>query len=325
MAGKSLDERMSLPEIAAQHATAMKPYLPKKNHFEEWYLERLKKVGYLFDRMMAVMAYKVHEKLRTEDDWVTLFIGREGTGKTTLAAQWCSYIDTSMKINQVTWDSTQFYTALQHSKVGQSVLIDEGGINLLSRESMSLGNRDMIKTFMVMRKKCLNTAICIPDYKDVDSYIRNHRVHLLVMLQSRGKYKATFGKGIEKINAEMRKMKHKINNITLPNGYFWQGYWNERFPQNLSKAEYDAAKDAHINKFVNERIRESTLLDKQIPAQFMTTLEAAKMLGVRQEQVYSWAKQGNIKALKINNRWLINKTDIFQRCGLLKPAQEDNI
>src|SRR3989344_2981069 len=59
--------------------------------FKKWLMSK-EKMGYVFDELLIYRAWKIHQRLRKDYDNFTVIAGYEGTGKTTLAIDLCSYI-----------------------------------------------------------------------------------------------------------------------------------------------------------------------------------------------------------------------------------------
>ena len=185
--------------------------------------------------------------------------------------------------------------------------IDEGALALFSRESMTLSGRNMVKIFMTIRRKSLFTTVCIPSYRDLDKYIREHRVHLLINVTGRGKYTAYFGDAINKINQDIPKVK-KINAVTVPSEYFFQGYFNKQYPDSVPEDEYNKKKDKHIDEFLKVMEKESEREEKLPPKMYDTTT-VAKRLNRTSKQIWERIQKGDLKAKRIGKKYYIPETE----------------
>jgi excisionase family DNA binding protein len=308
--GIKLTNYLTSEEIAHRHAKKLEGHLKKPLHFREWYAERLEKCGYFFNYRTVLYAYREWKRVNEQEhDSVAVFTGGEGQGKSTLCSQWLSYIDKSMEAEQITTTATEFFTTLNKLKRGQSLQVDEAAITMISRSSMSKENKDMIQTFNIMRKKGISTGICIPDYRLLDSYIRNHRIEHLFIIPKRGKYKHVWGAGIDKINKDMRRVKD-ISRIQLPGGTFLQASFKKDFPKNIDKEKYDALKDQNIDSFLNKKAEEYEKIEKLPNKTYMTVKELCNMFRVTEDTVYRWIKSKKVRAVKFGKSWKIDRDHI---------------
>lgn len=141
-------------------------------------------------RLILKKVIKAHKK-----DFDTLFIitGHEGMGKSNLML--CileEYIDQTKQdidIDFIAFDQNQFINAIDKApnNIGY-IAFDEAGDGLLSRDAMSETNKDLVKTFMIIRAKGLFTILVLPSFWYVDKYFREERVKALFHVYRRGEY-----------------------------------------------------------------------------------------------------------------------------------------
>ena len=135
---------------------------------------------------------KIKNRLKNKErDYCIVVSGRERTGKSTFAAMIGDYIaEGKLKIDNICLTPREFVKAVNNSKGGDVVIFDEAGTGLLSRESMSKGNRILVQMMQVIGCKYNCTILCIPDFRMIDSYIRKGRVDLHFQIYRKGHYKA---------------------------------------------------------------------------------------------------------------------------------------
>ena len=123
-------------------------------------------------------------------DRVVATVGYEGSGKSNFALicleEWYKFIgqgDRKDLVNQITATPEEFAKCLTSSKEYDMLMVDEGVLMSYARKGMSEGNVHVNNMLMVCRGKHFYFNILIPNFLDLDSYIRKNRVSgLWVML-----------------------------------------------------------------------------------------------------------------------------------------------
>jgi len=124
---------------------------------------------------------KVIPELKTKDkDFFAAFDGIEGSGKSTIAMQWCKYIDPSFNLSRVVFTPDEFREAIFKAKKSQAVLFDEAFTGFSSRASLSGVNKTLVSLMMQIRQKNLFVAIVLPTIFLLDKYISIFRTRVLV-------------------------------------------------------------------------------------------------------------------------------------------------
>lgn len=287
---------------------------PKNFKVTEWdrFWKARKKVGLKFDWRLAARCYSIWRSLRKQSDHFTVVVGREGMGKTTLATQMCAFIAPEMDLNDVVFDMPQYVNKLK--KIGKNykknkedyedrcIQIDEGGISLFSRESLSKSNKILAKTFMVQRFLNVHVGICIPYYWNLDTMIRHHRINTLIIIKERGQYKTVTGKGIKILNKLGSKDKDKVLwQIPIPYDYFWEGRFQKEFPGTISSKEYEKHKFKHITNFLDEVSLESQEVN------MVSADRLQKEFGIPAKEVGISIENGELEGKKIGNKYFISK------------------
>ena len=213
--------------------------------FREWMLskESITKGDHFFDYNLWYRCFLISENLQNDYDHVTLICGLEGLGKSTIAIKMCAIISPSLHTSQVCFNPDKFIQAMIDAQKGESVIIDEGALFLFSRESVSKGNRDIVKLLSIVRQKNIHLAICIPDFWSVDNYVRRHRASTLIDVKSRGTYEGLNRSGMQIANDHAGKKK-AITTIKNVKKYAWKGHWTKPFItiNDLDEVSYRALK-----------------------------------------------------------------------------------
>lgn len=283
----------------------------KRHEFLEWFKIR-EKIGVRFDWRLVARAYTIWQNMQNEHDHFTVVVGKEGFGKSTLAIQFSAWIAPNTDIDDILFNMPNYVKKLQDiskdfkknkkEKNDKSLLIDEGGISLFSREALSRSNKVLAKTFMVQRFLTVHVGICIPYYWILDKLIRKHRIDTLIILKSRGKYKAVVGKGIKIINKLGAKDEDKpLIALPIPYGLFWEGHFSKKFPKTISKIKYENHKFKHIRQFLD---------DAKLEADTVKMIKVSQLerdFGIKRDTIIAEIHNGKIEGRKIGNQWFITK------------------
>ncbi len=207
--------------------------------------------------------------------------------------------------DQYSWEEHGILIAEGKKKRKNScIVIDEGGISLFSRESLSKGNKMLAKTFMIQRFLCVCTIICIPYYWNLDKLVRQHRVNTLITVKKRGYYFTVVGKGISILNKlGMKSPDKNLWAIPIPYGLFWEGVFRKPFPNTLDEGKYNKRKLNYINDF---------LIEAKTDAKAMNMIKIDKLekeYDIPQSEMIKSIKNGEIDGKKIGNSYFITKKE----------------
>lgn len=125
---------------------------------------------------------KIKKRVLFKDmDYVGVFDGDEGTGKSVLAMQICKYLDPNFNIDQIVFTSDQFLALIKSEKIkkGSAVLLDEAYNAANSRAAMSEVNRAMVAVATEMRQRNLFVFFVLPSFFDLDRALAVHRTRSL--------------------------------------------------------------------------------------------------------------------------------------------------
>lgn len=296
--------------------TANRIGLANNQDFKNWMMKR-EAIGYRFDYNLINYSYRIYKRLQSEFDNFTVCSGHEGFGKTTLLIQLCSWVDPTFDINRVCFSTQEFIEQLKNAKKGQAILMDEGGINLFSRESMSSRNVMLMKLFMIIRARCIFVAIAIPSFFVLDSYVRNHRIDCLLNITQRGLYTGYLGNAIKKISVDGNKYKN-LSGIKIPEGTFWKGNFRKEYPLNVSFKDYETKKEEHISGFLDKTVEE--LPDVKLIA----LSKVVKESGISRQILMRRIKLGELPAKKISALWYVSKQAYLELISTKKALNTAN-
>ena len=239
--------------------------------------------------------YKVNlGKIRTiivekDFDWLHLIIGKEGIGKTTLAIWTCLAIDPTFNATRIVRDLEELKRVVRNSKQGQAILIDEGALFFFAGDAMTREVKETIKLFTAIRTYNLFICICVPNYYDIVSRIRDHRVKSGCRVVKRGWFWAYSRPSLNRIK---RDKKHNREIFPEPD-------FRESFPK-------------YEGKIWNNYIRKKQeIMQDATKSEYISTGQSGKILGVSRTTILTYIKQGLINARRYNKQWRIKRSDIL--------------
>lgn len=223
--------------------------------FRKWQLskESITKGDHFFDYNLWFRCFLISEYLKDDYDHVTLVCGLEGLGKSTIAIKMCAIISPSLHMTQICFNPDKFIQAIIDAQPGESIIIDEGALFLFSRESISKGNRNIVKLLSIVRQKNIHLVICIPDFWSVDNYVRRHRASTLIDVKTRGSYEGLNRSGMQIANDYAGKKK-AIATIKNVKKHAWKGHWTKPFVEinDITEATYRELKKDNLGDVVGE-------------------------------------------------------------------------
>jgi len=129
--------------------------------------------------------------INRDQDRLWIIDGLEGSGKSTIAMQFCKYVDPTFCIDDVCMNSEDLDRGIRKAKphTCKAKLLDEGFLGLSSRGAMSKANKKLIQLLMQARQKNLFLVVAIPSIFMLDRYASLHRSKALIhVTEKRGKY-----------------------------------------------------------------------------------------------------------------------------------------
>lgn len=289
-------------------------YLPEKEQpkFKEWFMYRLNKLGYCFDAMLILRAYHIYKELKNGLDHFVVFTGREGTGKSTLCIQFIAWIVPDNFTNKdicTTFEGFLARLSARYKQVRENInvlenhkglTLDEGN-ELLAREAMSKHNVFFQKVFNIQRALGFAIGICIPNFFMLDTTVRDHRVKTLIHVIERGKYRCIFSQGIKWVSKEGKFTKNVIV-PSLSRKFYFNGYFNQYFPNTIDKDNYIESKLDGIGELLEGANQH------YITKSMYSTREAANVLGVTTETIANQIKAGKLEGKKVGGQYYITES-----------------
>jgi hypothetical protein len=239
-------------------------------------------------------------KERVHKDWdcVALVTGEEGSGKTTLAAECCYYLDSSFNLDRIVFNAEQFEEAVDKAEPYTAILWDEAddlGGHWANQMLMAIK-----KKFMRIRSKNLYIFLVTPSLFHLSIYFVMHRPLFLLDVYSdkldRGYFRFFAKQGLKNLYIHGKK----FWNMTAwhPNfrGRFTN--WGADFP--IDTLKYKAkkeeavksmivSKDSFVKRIGGEKERIYWRLRDEVEC---NDTVSARLLGVDVRTVYNWKQKG---------------------------------
>lgn len=195
------------------------------------------------------------EIVERDKDFVMVVSGQEGIGKSCCALNICKQFDPDFSVKDIVFTTKEFIQRVKESRPGKAILIDEGGIQFFSRDSMTTRVKNSVKLLTGCRKYNLLIVVCVPSFFILDKYIRDHRVGCLVNVYERGRF-VVFGKEqVEQITKDNQGKQY------YPDPYYSGTYtklWGKLWKDYVEKKEAEMIKLDQEPEKKKEKARKMT-------------------------------------------------------------------
>jgi len=282
----------------------------KDIEFKEW-LESKEHLKYCLDPITYKYIHNIKKELDDDNDHVTVIVGREGSGKSRLALNYAAVTSPTFSMLHVCYKPDQLYKAIKASKKGDTILIDEGGLFLFSRDAMGSDTKSIVKLFTIVRQKNIHFIIAIPNFWILDSVIRDHRVKTLINVFERGSFEGFRGQAIKIISKTGAKFKTIDREATkrIYSSQRWKGHWIKDIPNinDITEEKYLKFKAEVMDEFIEEL--EAKEEERQQPEQseYVKVSQVTKRMGCHRNAVMARIKDGTIKGKKMGGRFFIER------------------
>lgn len=108
--------------------------------------------------------------MKKDKDWVAVYDGEEGSGKSVLAMQHAMLLDPKFNLKNICFNADQFLDRLKTAPKYSCILLDEAYNAANSRAALTEVNRAMIGVATEMRQRNLFVLIVLPTFFDLDKY-----------------------------------------------------------------------------------------------------------------------------------------------------------
>lgn len=134
------------------------------------------------DKIILKELLKIQKRVLTKDrDYVAVYDGEEGVGKSVLAMQHAKILDPNFNLNNVVLTAEDFIKIIKDPKTkkGTCIILDEAFNAASSRSALSEVNKSMVALGTEMRQKNLFVLIVLPSFFDLDKYFALWRCRAL--------------------------------------------------------------------------------------------------------------------------------------------------
>lgn len=220
--------------------------------FRKWFMAR-EKVGWRFDHWMIYRMFEVWKELESNLDHFIVNSGREGFGKSTLAANQACWVDPDFILEGGMIYEIDDYinimierqkeikeSIIKNVEVPWKVIILDEGTELLSSDSQNTLAKEFQKIMLIQRVLKFCVIINIPNFFMLNSNVRLHRVRTLIETIDKGNgwfFGDRKNRSIQIISAKGTKLKH-IEASWVP--VKWKRLFNFRmkFPDTIDYRDY---------------------------------------------------------------------------------------
>lgn len=137
------------------------------------------------DDIIKAELVKIKKRVLTKDrDFVAVYDGEEGVGKSVLAMQHAKFLDPNFNLDKVVFNADQFIKKVRDPETvkGACIVLDEAFNAINARGSLTEINRSMVALATEMRQKNLFILIVLPSFFDLDRYFALWRCRALFHL-----------------------------------------------------------------------------------------------------------------------------------------------
>lgn len=134
------------------------------------------------DELIKSELTKIKNRVLNKDrDFVAVYDGEEGVGKSVLAQQHAKILDPNFTLDNIVFTSDAFITKIRDPKTrkGSCIVLDEAFNAANSRSSLTEVNRSMIALATEMRQRNLFVLLVLPSFFDLDRYFALWRCRAL--------------------------------------------------------------------------------------------------------------------------------------------------
>jgi len=143
-----------------------------------------------FDQYLYETLSDSNKAVKKGWDIISLLVGYEGDGKTTLGVQMALYWDHNFNIDNIVFNAQQFEEVVDNCPKESSVLWDEA--DDLSSNWSSEMIVAMKKKMKRIRRKRLKIILCTPTFHDLNKYFAITRTRFLVHVYAKGLQRGYF-------------------------------------------------------------------------------------------------------------------------------------
>lgn len=197
----------------------------------------------------------VHQRIKNNKNFLCMFSGPTGTGKSWSALSYCEQLDENFGPDQIVFTAKELMDLINSGtlKKGSCILFDEAGIDLGSRTWQSLTNRLLNYLIQTFRHKNFVLIFTSPYSDFIDSQTRRlfHAEFETVSIDTINKTVKVKPKSL-KYNAKMKKTYERYLITSTPEGQVKKKRWNIPKPSDELIEKYEEKKTEFTGKLNND-------------------------------------------------------------------------
>jgi len=230
----------------------------RKKAFYSWMLSKANLItkqvsptNNFVDNQTWVKCYQIYKHVQQDNDFVGVITGAEGGGKSHLAKMMAAIIDPFWGMDKLLYTPEQLPELFRRGRKGDVLILDEGNLFLMGRDSATSLSKYMLKMFALMRQRNMVVFVCVPNFFTIDTYIREHRCKALWYLTKRGRFNHYNKKAVGMITLKGMKSK-KVLDVNIPYHWFYKGACTSKLPASVNEKEYIGKKHDNWGEFLDE-------------------------------------------------------------------------
>lgn len=194
------------------------------------------------------MLDEVKKIVMEEDrDWMCIYAGNVGDGKSTKMAQDLAYLDPTFDYTRMCQTENDFKRKIQTLDKYQSIALDEAFDSLSSSQVASKGHKLFVNLLQVIRQQNLFIGLSLPNFFDLNKTTAIFRSNLLVVIYSK-KGKRTYYKVFNRDRKKSLYLKGKreLNDMIVRPNY--RGRFNKHMQIDEGKYKLEKKKAFNIRE-----------------------------------------------------------------------------
>jgi excisionase family DNA binding protein len=273
--------------------------------------------SYFFDPKLWYRCYKIRQTIKDDNDFLVVYLGRPGRGKSTLMLQMAAIMNPEVTLKYICYDFDDLSQALPDKKKLDTFLLDEGAL-ILNAMERTKDAQALDKLSAIMRQFNLFIGVCLIDFLQLRRHFRDARINNMIIVEQRGRYRYLFEDGVQFIRTESKSNNSNILTMKLPKNTYFEGNFQKEIPiiNDINRDSYLEHKTRNAQEFVDDIIgkgKDNMQERKNIietTGNLYTVKQVAKMMNIKVPTIHAHIKAGKLKGFKYNLQHRIREEDL---------------
>lgn len=218
------------------------------------------KEGYM-DGYLSTNLELYKKMVKDKHDLIFVVVGREGFGKSTLAAEVLKYLDPTFDLDRCYMNGDDFIQALKDANEPFKAYLYDEGQEFTSRGAMTEFNKVLVQVLSRVRSKQLYVGICIPSFFELDKYPAIHRSNFLLEVYNHNAKRGFFKFWNWEKKKDLYILGKKFYNYNVVGANFIGRFTDSAFP--FDKTAYNKKKETSMDGIGLTQRQEKTKIMKQ--------------------------------------------------------------